>query len=86
MAGSHLYHSLQTGLLTFVTFGLFLLVINALMILLVSSLVRGFKVSSFWTAFFASIFITVLSFVIGSFVTGDSQSQVIQMPRSGIWL
>src|SRR5674476_1048626 len=72
--------------LTFLTFGLFLLVINALMILLVASLVKGFKASSFWTAFFASIFITVLSFVIGAFVTDGDQSQVIQMPRSGMWL
>src|SRR3990167_10513654 len=54
--------------LTLLTFGLFLLVINALMILLVSALVRGFKVSGFWTAFFASIFIAVLSWVIGAFV------------------
>ncbi len=72
--------------LTFLTFGLFLLVINALMILLVASLVNGFKVSSFWTAFFASIFITVLSFVIGAFVAGGDQSQVIQMPHNGMWL
>ncbi|MDO8773422.1 MAG: phage holin family protein [Burkholderiaceae bacterium] len=72
--------------LTFLTFGLFLLVINALMILLVSSLVRGFTVSSFWTAFFASIFIAVFSFVIGSFVLGGSPSHAIQMPHSGMWL
>lgn len=72
--------------LTFLTFGLFLLVINALMILLVSSLVRGFAVSSFWTAFFASMFITVLSFVLGSFVLGGSPSHTIHMPHSGIWL
>jgi putative membrane protein len=72
--------------LTFLTFGLFLLVINALMILLVSSLVRGFKVSSFWTAFFASIFVSVLSFLIGAFVTSDSPSHNIQMPHSGVWL
>lgn len=72
--------------LTFLTFGLFLLVINALMILLVSSLVRGFTVASFWTAFFASIFIAVLSFVIGSFVLGDGPSHAIQMPHNGVWL
>ena len=72
--------------LTLLTFGLFLLVINALMILLVSSLVKGFKVSGFWTAFFASIFIALLSLVIGAFVTGGSPSQTIQMPRSGLWL
>src|ERR1035437_6040746 len=42
---------------TLITLGFFLLVLNALMILLVSWLVRGFRVSGFWTAFFASIFI-----------------------------
>ncbi len=72
--------------LTFLTFGLFLLVINALMILLVSSLVSGFKVSSFWTAFFASIFVSVLSFLMGAFVISDSPSRTIQMPHNGIWL
>jgi putative membrane protein len=56
--------------ITLVTFGFFLLVINALMILLVSSLVRGFSVSGFWTAFFASIFISFLSWIVGSFVVG----------------
>lgn len=72
--------------LTFITFGLFLLVINALMILMVSWLVKGFNVSGFWTAFFASIFISVLSLVLGSFVLGGSPSQTIEMPRSGVWL
>jgi putative membrane protein len=74
--------------LTLVTFGLFLLVINALMILLVSALVRGFKVSGFWTAFFASIFIAVLSWVIGAFVLVGSGPDAIpmQMPGSGVWL
>ena len=72
--------------LTFITFGLFLLVINALMILLVAWLVKGFKVSGFWTAFFASIFIAILSLVLGSFVLGGSPSQTIEMPRSGVWL
>ena len=72
--------------LTFLTFGLFLLVINALMMLGVALLVKGFKVSSFWTAFFASIFIAVLSFVIGAFVVVGGPSQIIQMPRSGLWL
>jgi putative membrane protein len=72
--------------LTAVTFGLFLLVINALMILLVSWLVRGFKVSGFWTALFASIFISVLSFVIGGFFVGGTPATEIQMPHGGNWL
>jgi putative membrane protein len=72
--------------LTFLTFGLFLLVINALMILLVARLVKGFTVSSFWTAFFASIFISLLGMVIGAFALGGDPAQTIQMPHSGVWL
>ena len=71
--------------LTLLTFGLFLLVINALMILLVSALVRGFKVSGFWTALFASIFISLLSMFLGALVdTGGPDA--IQMPTQGHWL
>ena len=72
--------------LTFITFGLFLLVINALMILLVSALVKGFQVSSFWTAFFASIFVSFISFVLEVFFLGNGSVHEIQMPHSGVWL
>ncbi|MFL9610010.1 phage holin family protein [Methylobacillus pratensis] len=50
--------------LTLVTFGFFALVVNALMIMLVAKLIKGFELSGFWTAFFASIFIAVLGFLI----------------------
>ena len=72
--------------LTLVTFGLFILVINALMILLVAWLVKGFKVSSFWTAFFASIFISLLSVLMGALVSEGDPATEIQMPHSGEWL
>ena len=72
--------------LTVLSFGFFLLVINALMVLLVSRLVRGFSVSGFWTAFFVSIFISVFSFVLGAVVLRDSSPHNIQMPRSETWL
>lgn len=72
--------------LTLVTFGLFLLVINALVLLLVARLVRGFSVSGFWTALFASVFVSVLSLVIGAIVsTGDPGAEV-QVPRGSVWL
>lgn len=54
--------------LTLVTFGFFLLVINALMMMLVAAIVPGFKISGFWTAFFASILVAVFSFLIGLFI------------------
>lgn len=71
--------------LTLVTLGLFLLVINALMVLLVSALVPGFRVSSFWTAFFASIFISILSFLLSVFLP-DGSSPGNRPPPGGTWL
>ncbi len=58
--------------LTLVSFGLFLLVINALIIQLVAALVKGFQVSGFWTAFFASIFIAMFGFFIELLIPGSS--------------
>ena len=71
--------------LTLLTFGLFILVINALMLLLVSRLVKGFRLSGFWTAFFASLFISVLSIAIGALVGGSPQ-MTIQLPSGGSWI
>ena len=50
--------------LSIVTLGLFLLVINALMLELSAWLVPGFEVAGFGTAFLASLVLTVLSVVI----------------------
>lgn len=74
--------------LTLLTFGAFLLVINALMMLLVSGLVKGFKVSGFWTAFFASIVVSILSLVIGALVSQGDPATEIPMPgRPGsVWI
>jgi putative membrane protein len=54
--------------LTIVTMGLFLLVVNALMLMLVSAVVSGFTISGFWTAFFASIFISIFSLFVSGLV------------------
>ena len=45
--------------ITFFTLGLFLLVINACIILLCSHFVDGFKVASFWTAMLFSIILSL---------------------------
>ena len=49
--------------ITVVTLGLFLLVINAGIILLVSHLVDGFNVEGFWTALFFSIILSLVTSV-----------------------
>jgi putative membrane protein len=54
--------------ITLVTLGLFLLVINGLMLWLVSALVRGFHVSGFWGAVLGSIFISLVSWVLSWFL------------------
>ena len=72
--------------LTLLTFGLFLLVINALVLSLVAWLVKGFRLSGFWTAFFASIFISLLSIAIGALFGGSDPAMNIQMPHTGTWL
>jgi putative membrane protein len=46
--------------LTIVTLGLFLLAINAIVILICSHLVDGFKVDSFWIAMLFSIILSIL--------------------------
>lgn len=45
--------------ITLITFGLFLLVINALIIMLCTKIVGGFHVDSFWTAVFFSIILSI---------------------------
>jgi putative membrane protein len=50
--------------ITVLTFGLFLLVINGLMLLLVSSIVSGFHVNGFWGAVLGSILISLVSWVL----------------------
>lgn len=45
---------------TILTFGLFLLVINAIIIMLCTEIVTGFEVSSFWIALLFSIILSIL--------------------------
>lgn len=70
--------------LTIFTFGFFLLVINALMVQMVAWAVPGFKVSGFWTAFFASIFIAFLSFFVGLFIFQSSDNPIVVPAQHGV--
>ena len=68
--------------LTLITLGFFILVVNALMLLLVSKLVGGFKISGFWTAFFASLFISILSMALGS-LAPNAETTIYRLPQHG---
>jgi putative membrane protein len=54
---------------TLVTFGLFLLVINAVIILLCTKIVGGFQVETFWTAVFFSIILSISQSILHKFFT-----------------
>jgi len=47
------------------TLGLFTFVINAVLILLASSVIKGFEVKGFWVAMLFSIVLSIINFVLG---------------------
>jgi len=61
-----------------VTMGLFIFVVNALLLLLVSSLVPPFHVYGFWNAFFGAILISLVSWLLSAFFrTSDGRVHLI---------
>lgn len=65
-----LFLKVVTFPISILTFGLFLLVINALMLMLADSLIGTFEVSGFIAAFFGAIILAVVNAVLRSLVTG----------------
>jgi putative membrane protein len=57
--------------LILVTLGLFILIINALMLKLVSEIVPCFKVHGFWSAVFGAIIISLVSWLLSAFFRGS---------------
>ena len=53
--------------LTFITFGLFLFVINALLIMLAAWVVPGFQVASFWWALIFAVVLSIVNSVLSRF-------------------
>lgn len=58
---------------TIVTFGLFIFVINACIILLADSLIDGFTVSGFWAALFFSILLSIFRSVLFSLLKDEKK-------------
>ena len=52
--------------ISILSLGLFLLVINALMLQLAAYLVPGFYVAGFWSAFFGAIVLSIVSMILRS--------------------
>jgi putative membrane protein len=63
--------------------GLFTFIINALMLKMASGLIPGFGVYGFWTAIFGSLLISVISWLLNSFVSEKGSLSSINLKRNG---
>ena len=57
--------------ITVLTLGLFLLVINAIIILLADALMNGFEISGFWIALLFSLLLSLFQSILFSFLDKD---------------
>jgi putative membrane protein len=57
--------------LILLTLGLFILIINALMLKFVGQIVPCFQVPGFWPAFFGAIIISIVSWLLSAFFRGS---------------
>jgi putative membrane protein len=69
------------------TLGLFTFVINAVLLLMVSGVVSGFYVNGFFAAMFGSLVISLVSWLLSSFVTDRGRIGYVDLRRSkrDIW-
>jgi putative membrane protein len=67
--------------LTILTLGLFLLVVNAMMLGLVSIVFQGFTLGGFWSAIFGAIFVSFFGWLASAFIGESGRYEVIVMRR-----
>ena len=63
------------------TLGLFTFVINALLLKMVSGVVPGFYVHGFWSAVFGSLIISLVSWLLSSFVSDRGRISYIELKK-----
>ena len=64
--------------ITLVTLGLFLLVLNAFCLWLVSAFVPGFHVTGFWPAFWGALLVSVVSWILTALISDRGRVEVIE--------
>jgi putative membrane protein len=72
--------------LIIITFGIFALVVNGLMLLLTSALSEalglGFDVSGFWAAFWGALVVSIVSTILSMLVAESSRRELYQSSNS----
>ena len=69
------------------TLGFFTFVINALLLMMASGVIGGFEVHGFWAAFFGSLIISLISWLLSSFINEQGRVGYIDLKRrdNGKW-
>ena len=65
------------------TLGLFTFVINAIMLMIASGVISGFEVSGFWSAVFGSLLISIVSWILTSFINKRGTVKYIDLKNIG---
>ena len=65
------------------SFGLFTFVINALLLKMVSGVIPGFDVHGFWTAVWGSLIITLVNWLLHSFINDRGRVEFIDLQKRG---
>jgi putative membrane protein len=60
------------------TLGLFTFIINALMLKMASGIIPGFEVHGFWTAVIGSLIISVISWLLNSFISDRGRVERVE--------
>jgi len=60
------------------TLGLFTFIINALMLKIASGIIPGFEVHGFWTAVIGSLIISVISWLLNSFISDRGRVERVE--------
>ena len=69
--------------LNILTLGLFTFVINALLLKMASGVISGFEVHGFWPALFGALIISLVSWLLSSFICDRGRVEVIDLKRKG---
>lgn len=69
------------------TLGLFTFILNALLLMMVSGLIPGFEVYGFWSAVFGSMLISLVSWILTSFISDRGHLETIDLKQTddGKW-
>jgi putative membrane protein len=65
------------------TLGLFTFVINAVLLLMVSGVVSGLEIQGFWSALGGALIISVVSWLLSSFVSDRGRLEYIELKKRG---